>query len=102
MLECSIYESLVNLYKELANQQENSNNYEKAIEYLENQLENLNNLSHKIQTQKQKEDNLENQIEVFLKIAYLNFKLKAYTSTLDNLNTLNTLIKDSADSNNVI
>lgn len=90
------------MYKELANQQENSNNYEKSIDYLEKQLENLNNLSNKVQSQKLKDENLENQIEVYLKIANLNFKLKYYSATLDNLKILNELIKESSDNNNVI
>lgn len=110
-LECSIYESLVNLYKELAGQQENSNQYEKAIEYLEKQLENLTNLNsmisrvkneESVENKKKKEENLENRIEVYLKIANLNFKLKFYSSTLECLSVLNNLIKESQDSNNVI
>jgi hypothetical protein len=98
---------LIQLYKELSNQQENQNQYEKAIEFLNKQLENLKNLSdivpylNKEGREKEKEY-LEQQIEVYLKIANLNFKLKYYDATLDCLQILKPLISNSADSSNVI
>lgn len=105
-LESAIYDSLIQLYKELANQQENQNNYEKSIEYLNKQLENLKNIiaivpNMKAEKEKEKEY-FEQQIEVYLKIANLNFKLKNYEDTLDCLSILKPLINNNSDTSNVI
>ena len=103
-LEKKIFISLIQLYKELSNQAENQNNFDKAIEYLNKQMENLKNLTEIIPhiNEKDKEkEYLEQQIEVYLKIANLNFKMKYYDATLDCLEILKPLIFANQESSNV-
>lgn len=101
-LEASIYDSLIQIYKVLSNQTENQNSFDKAIEYLNKQLENLQNLTKvvpllKDDKYKQKEC-IDQQIEVYLKIANLNFKMKYYDSTLECLEILEPLANETGSS----
>lgn len=101
-LECTIYDSLVQLYKDMAYQQEKLKNYEQAIEYLQKQLDNLKNLSviaRHVKEYKDKEKDYEDKKnEIYLQIANLNFKLQNYEATLNCLEEIKDLI-ESNDSN---
>ncbi len=103
-LEKKIYTSLIDLYKDLSIKAENQNNFDKAIEYLNKQLENLQMLpqitSHTNEKDKEKYY-IEQQIEVYLKIANLNFKMRYYDATLECLGILKPLISDNSDTTNV-
>jgi hypothetical protein len=47
-------------------------------------------------------ENMDNQIDVYLKIAHHNFKLKYYNETLECLENLDKTVQDAIDANNVI
>lgn len=103
-LEKKIYISLIDLYKDLSNKAENQNNFDKAIEYLNKQLENLKCLPlvlHHTGDKDKEKEYIEQQIEVYLKIANLNFKMKYYEATLESLEVLKPLLSNSTESANV-
>lgn len=95
-METEIYSSLIKLYEDLAAQQENHNHYDQAIEFLNKQLENIENLS---KINKDKGSEKKNQIDVYLKVANLNFQLKHYEETLNCLKILQPLITGEDFSN---
>jgi hypothetical protein len=98
-LEKGIYHALADLYNSLAFNQEKQNNIEKCNEYLHKRLENLENEQSIIkrskestggrndkEIQKIENSNITDQLEVYLKIAENNFKLKNYQDTIKCLN----------------
>jgi len=101
-LEKKIYTSLIDLYKDLSIKAENQNNFDKAIEYLNKQLENLKMLPQMSSEKDKDRYYLEQQIEVYLKIANLNYKMKYYDATLECLEILKPLLSNNNDSTSVI
>jgi tRNA nucleotidyltransferase/poly(A) polymerase len=104
-LEKKIYTSLIDLYKDLSIKAENQNNFDKAIEYLNKQLENLKMLPQMSSQSNEKDKEryyLEQQIEVYLKIANLNYKMRYYDATLECLEILKPLLSNNSDSTSVI
>lgn len=102
---------MAELYTSLALNQEKLNNIEKCNEYYQKKLENLENehvILKKIREtsgERKKEDreaetdNVKHQLEVYLKIAENNFKLKNYEGCIKNLEEV--IQKSSVDSTNV-
>ena len=86
----------MNLYDELATNQENQNAYKNAIDFLKRRNENLDVLLGMFkENSSERSAYEEKQIKLFLKVAELNYKLKYYTDALDCLNTTNELIRMS-------
>lgn len=102
-LEASIYDSLIHLYKELATQCKNQNNYSKAIGYLHNQLDNISNLIEIIPFLKKRDEkeSQEQKIEIYLEMANLNYGMEDYPATLETLSNLDLKIGDEQDLNTV-
>lgn len=91
-LDKSLYDALMKLYEELAIQQENQNNFEKACEFLKKQLNNLNSKISVMTNFTEKEDGFVKQVSIYLKIAELNFKQKCYNEALDDLSTAKNIV----------
>ena len=97
VLENSIYKALKDLYSELANQQEQSKNYKKAIELLNKLLEVLDtakNISGKVKnglTEKEIEDK---KTETYLKIANIYYIIKDYDNTIATLDLIPDIKKE--------
>ena len=97
VLENSIYKALKDLYSELANQQEQSKNYKKAIELLNKLLEVLDtakNISGKVKnglTEKEIEDKKN---ETYLKIANIYYIIKDYDNTIATLDLIPDIKKE--------
>ena len=100
-LESSIYKALKDLYNELANQQEQSKNYKKAIELLNKLLEVLDTaktISGKVKnclTEKEIEDK---KTEAYLKIANIYYIIKDYDNTLATLDLIPDIKKEDYSS----
>ena len=100
-LESSIYKALKDLYNELANQQEQSKNYKKAIELLHKLLEVLEtakSITGKVKnglTEKEIEDK---KTEAYLKIANIYFIIKDYDNTLATLDLIPDIKKEDYSS----
>jgi tRNA/tmRNA/rRNA uracil-C5-methylase (TrmA/RlmC/RlmD family) len=113
-LEKGIYHALADLYNSLAFNQEKQNNIEKCNEYLHKKLENLDN-EHSIikrikessgskgdkEILKTENANITDQLEVYLKIAENNFKMKNYTATIKCLNGVIEKCNPGVDPSNV-
>ena len=90
-LEYKIYKALVDLYTELANQQEQMKNYIKAIDLLNKLLEildNIKSISGKVKdcmTEKQMEDT---KTEAYLKISNIYYRIKDYDNTIKTLDLI--------------
>ncbi len=94
----------------MALNQEKLNNIEKCNEYYLKKLENLENeyiilkkireTSGKSNDKEAETDNVKHQLEVYLKIAENNFKLKNYEGCIKNLEEV--ISKSSVDSTNVL
>jgi len=97
VLENSIYKALKDLYSELANQQEQSKNYKKAIELLNKLLEVLDTakkISGKVKnglTEKEIEDK---KTETYLKIANIYYIIKDYDNTIATLDLIPDIKKE--------
>jgi hypothetical protein len=94
-MEEKIYDSLNVFYRELAQKVQDQNNFPKSVEYLNKQLENLKQLGSlaKLKQDDQKENEyLTAQINSYLKIAEMNFKMKYYDSTLEDLEIMQELL----------
>ena len=108
-MEKGIYHALAELYTSLALNQEKQNNIEKCNEYYQKKLENLENeysILKKIKESSGKrddneaaDDNIKHQLEVYLKIAENNFKLKNYEGCIKNLEEV--IDRSVVDSTNV-
>ena len=100
-LESSIYKALKDLYNELANQQEQSKNYKKAIELLNKLLEVLDTaktISGKVKnglTEKEIEDK---KTEAYLKIANIYYVIKDYDNTIATLDLIPDIKKEDYSS----
>ena len=100
-LESSIYKALKDLYSELANQQEQSKNYKKAIELLHKLLEVLETakkISGKVKnglTEKEIEDR---KTEAYLKIANIYYVIKDYDNTIATLDLIPDIKKEDYSS----
>jgi hypothetical protein len=96
-LESSIYKALKELYNELANQQEQSKNYKKAIELLYkllDVLETAKTISGKVKnglTEKEIEDK---KTEAYLKIANIHYVIKEYDNTIATLDRIPDIKKE--------
>lgn len=100
-LDKSLYTSLVKLFSELASQQEQQNKYEESIRHLQKQLlylTELSKISNDVETTRLTE---QQQIEIYLKVADLNFKQNNYDDAEDCLNIAKRLIDNKPDDNNV-
>lgn len=95
-LENDICNALVNLYKDLAFEEETISNYSKSIEYLSKQLENLK-AWRQVCNDTVKIDN--DQVDVYLKVANLNYQLHNYQETLDCIQILKDFISSSGGEN---
>ena len=90
-LEYKIYKALVDLYTELANQQEQMKNYKKAIDLLNKLLEildNIKSISGKVKdcmTEKQMEDT---KTEAYLKISNIYYRTQDYDNTIKTLDLI--------------
>ncbi len=94
-MEEKIYDSLNVFYRELAQKVQDQNNFPKSVEYLNKQLENLKHLRSlaNLKQDDQKENEyLTAQINSYLKIAEMNFKMKYYDSTLECLEIMQELL----------
>ena len=100
-LESSIYKALKDLYSELANQQEQSKNYKKAIDLLHKLLEVLETakkISGKVKnglTEKEIEDR---KTEAYLKIANIYYVMKDYDNTIATLDLIPDIKKEDYSS----
>jgi len=107
ILEKDIYHALADLYNELANEVKQSN-IEKCNEYYHKKLENLENEHSIIKRSKEKDrdkfenGNIADQLDVYLKIADNNFKLKNYPETIKCLNIVIEKCNQGVDQTNVI
>ena len=102
VLESTIYKSLIELYNELANQQEQMKNYKKAIDLLYKLLEILEalkeispNLKEGGLTDKENEDK---KTESYLKISNLYYRMKDYDNVIETLGKIPN-IKSESESN---
>lgn len=113
-LEKGIYHALADLYNSLAFNEEKQNNIEKCNEYLHKKLENLENEHNIIKRIKESSGargdkeinkienaNITDQLEVYLKIAENNFKLKNYQATIKCLDGVIERCNASVDPSNV-
>ena len=113
-LERGIYHALADLYNSLASNEEKQNNIEKCNEYLNKKLENLENeyfIIKKIKENlnnkgdkdifKTENTNITEQLEVYLKIAENNFKIKNYPDTIKALDTVIERCNPGVDPSNV-
>ena len=101
-LEASIYKALIELYNEIANQQEQMKNYTKAIDLLYKLLEVLdclNSISDNLKEggmgQKENEDK---KTETYLKISNLYYRINDYEHTIETLAKIANIKSDSGDS----
>jgi hypothetical protein len=101
-LEASIYKALIELYNEIANQQEQMKNYTKAIDLLYKLLEVLDclnaisdNLKEGGMGQKENEDK---KTETYLKISNLYYRINDYEHTIETLAKIANIKSDSGDS----
>ena len=101
-LEASIYKALIELYNEIANQQEQMKNYSKAIDLLYKLLEILDclngisgNLKEGGMGEKENEDK---KTETYLKISNLYYRINDYEHTLETLSKIADIKSDSGDS----
>jgi len=101
-LEASIYKALIELYNEIANQQEQMKNYSKAIELLYKLLEVLDCLSNISGNLKEggmgEKENEEKKTETYLKISNLYYRIKDYDKTIETLAKIANIKSDSGDS----
>ena len=101
-LEKYLYTSLVKLFQDLALQQEQQNKYEESIRHLQKQLIYLNKLyemaKNDMDTMRVTE---QQQIEIYLKVADLNFKQGNFNDAEDCLNIAQKMINSKSDDNNV-
>ena len=103
-LEYKIYKALVDLYTELANQQEQMKNYKKAIDLLNKLLvvlDNIKSISGKVKdcmTEKQMEDT---KTEAYLKISNIYYRTQDYDNTIKTLDLIPNIKTDDVTSLNV-
>ena len=101
-LEASIYKALIELYNEIANQQEQMKNYSKAIELLYDLLEVLECLnkisSHLKEGGMGEKENEDKKTETYLKISNLYYRIADYDHTIETLSKIANIKSDSGDS----
>ena len=101
-LEASIYKALIELYNEIANQQEQMKNYSKAIELLYKLLEVLdclNGISGNLKEGGMGEKELEDKkTETYLKISNLYYRIKDYDKTIETLAKIANIKSDAGES----
>ena len=101
-LEASIYKALIELYNEIANQQENMKNYSKAIDLLYKLLEVLDCLNGISQYIKEggmgEKENEDKKTETYLKISNLYYRIADYDHTIETLAKIANIKSDSGDS----
>ena len=97
-LENNIYGKLIRLYEELAGQQEQMKNYDKAIELLNKLLEVFNSyyeIAGNLKDKGNDKINENTQTESYLKIANLYYKMKDYENTIKTLEKIEELQSDN-------
>ena len=101
-LEASIYKALIELYNEIANQQEQMKNYSKAIELLYDLLEVLECLngisSHLKEGGMGEKENEDKKTETYLKISNLYYRIHDYDHTIETLSKIANIKSDSGES----
>ena len=100
-LESSIYKALKDLYNELANQQEQSKNYKKAIELLNKLLEVLETaktISGKVKNSLTEKEIEDKKTEAYLKIANIYYIIKDYDNTIATLDLIPDIKKEDYSS----
>ena len=100
-LESSIYKALKDLYNELANQQEQSKNYKKAIELLHKLLEVLETaktVSGKVKNGLSEKEIEDKKTEAYLKIANIYYITKDYDNTIATLDLIPDIKKEDYSS----
>ena len=100
-LESSIYKALKDLYSELANQQEQSKSYKKAIELLHKLLEVLETakkICGKVKNCLTEKEIEERKTETYLKIANIYYVIKDYDNTIATLDLIPDIKKEDYSS----
>ena len=100
-LESTIYKALKDLYNELANQQEQSKNYKKAIELLNKLLEVLDTaktISGKVKNSLTEKEIEDKKTEAYLKIANIYYIIKDYDNTIATLDLIPDIKKEDYSS----
>lgn len=103
-LEYKIYKALIDLYTELANQQEQMKNYKKAIDLLNKLLEILDNIkaiSGKVKDCLSEKDMENIKTETYLKISNIYYRTQDYDNTIKTLDLIPNIKIDDPNTLNV-